>query len=170
MMKFVGASTKFSELCRLFKILLILWHGQAQVERGFSVKKNLLVENQHTTTLTAQPINHDHMVYHELESSNLIITAKLSNHVMQARSRYFHDQKEPSMLRVQSGRDIMMKQINDDIDDANRNRQLQDTINSLKTSADEYAFEAEEIIIAVIKNLISKSNALKRAAREKQNC
>ena len=89
---------------------------------------------------------------------------------MQARSRYFHDQKEPSMLRVQSGRDIMMKQINDDIDDANRNRQLQDTINSLKTSTDEYAFEAEEIIIAVIKNLISKSNALKRAAREKQNC
>ena len=38
-----------------------------------------------------------------------------------------------------------MKQINDDIDDANRNiRQLQDMINSLKTSADDYAFEAAE--------------------------
>ena len=36
-----------------------------------------------------------------------------------------------------------MKQINDDIDDANRyTRQLQDTKNSLKTSADEYTFEA----------------------------
>ena len=52
-------------------------HGQAQVEGGFSVNKNLLVENQHTTTLTAQCIIHDHMVYHELESSNLTITAKL---------------------------------------------------------------------------------------------
>ena len=77
MMKFVGASTKLSELCKLFKILLILMHGQAQVECGFSVNKNLLVENQHTTTLTAQCIIHDHMVYHELESSNLTITAKL---------------------------------------------------------------------------------------------
>ena len=51
MMKFVGASTKFSELWKLFKILLILSHGQAQSERGFSVNKNLFVEHQHTTTL-----------------------------------------------------------------------------------------------------------------------
>ena len=32
MMKFVEASRKFSELCELFKILLILSHGQAQVD------------------------------------------------------------------------------------------------------------------------------------------
>ena len=32
MMKFGEASTKFSELCKLFKILLILSHGQAQVD------------------------------------------------------------------------------------------------------------------------------------------
>ena len=70
MMKLNGVSTKFSELCKLLKISLILLHGQAQVERGFSVNKNLLVENQHTTTLTAQYIIHDHIVYHELESSN----------------------------------------------------------------------------------------------------
>ena len=37
-------------------------------------------------------------------------------------------------------------------------------------SGDEYAFEAEEkSTIAEIKDLISKSNALKRAASEKQN-
>ena len=74
------------------------------------------------------------------------------------------------MQRFQSGRDVKMKQINDDIHDAIRNiRQLQDMINSLKTSADEYAFEAEEkskYTIAEIKNLISKSNVLKRAATE----
>ena len=75
------------------------------------------------------------------------------------------------MQRVQSGKDVKMKQINDDIDDANRNiRQLQDMINSLKTSTDEHAFEAEEkSTVAEIKNLLFKSNALKRAATEKQN-
>ena len=64
-----------------------------------------------------------------------------------------------------------MKQISDDIDDANRNiRQLQETINSLKTSAVEYAFEVEEkSTIAEIKDLVSKSNALKRVATQKQN-
>ena len=64
-----------------------------------------------------------------------------------------------------------MKQINDDIDDANRyTRQLQDTKNSLKTSAYEYTFEAEKkSTITEIKTVISKSNARKRAATEKQN-
>ena len=64
-----------------------------------------------------------------------------------------------------------MKQVTDDIDDANRNiRQLQDMINSCKTSTEEYAFEAEEkSTIAEVKDLISKSNALKRVATEKQN-
>ena len=96
-----------------------------------------------STTLTAQYFIHDHMVYHELESSNLTTTAKLLSHVKQDCLRYFNDQKERSMLRVQSGRDFRIKQINDDIGDANRNiRQLQDTINSLKTSEDEYAFES----------------------------
>ena len=59
------------------------------------------------------------MVYHELESSNLTITAKLLSHVKQARLRYFNDQ-ECSMQRVQPGRDVKMKQINDDIDEGNR--------------------------------------------------
>ena len=169
--KFVGTSTKFSELWKPFKISLILSHDHAQVERGFSVNKHLVVENQHTQNFTAQCIIHDHMVYHELESSNLTITVKLFSHVKQPRSRYFNDQKECSMQRVQSGRNIKMKQIDDDTDDANRNiRQLQDTINSLKTFADEYAFKAEEkSTIAEIKDLISKSNALKRAATEKNN-
>ena len=63
-----------------------------------------------------------------------------------------------------------MKQINDDIDDANRNiRQLQDTINFLKTSADEYAFKTEDkSAIAEIKNLLSESNALKCDSTKKK--
>ena len=74
MMKFVGTSTNFSELWKLFRIFPILSHGEAQVECRCSVNKNLLVENQHTTASTAQHIL-DHMVYHELESSNLTIIA-----------------------------------------------------------------------------------------------
>ena len=74
------------------------------------------------------------------------------------------------MQRVQSGRDDKRKQINHNIDETNRNKKLQDTINFLKTSVDEYVFEAEEkSTILEIKRLISKSNALKCAAIEKQH-
>ena len=73
--------------------LLILPHDQGQVERGFSVNKNLLVENQHTTTSIAQRILHDHMAYHELESCNSTVTAKLLSRIKKGRFRYFNDQK-----------------------------------------------------------------------------
>ena len=44
------------------------------------------------------------------------------------------------------------------------------TWETVKTSANEYAFEAEEkSTIAEIKNLICKSNALKHATTENQN-
>ena len=43
-------------------------------------------------------------------------------------------------------------------------------VNFLKTSADEHAFEADKkSTIAKIKDLISKSNALMRAVKEKHN-
>ena len=130
----------------------------------------MLIMMMMMTTLTARRIIDDYMVYHELESSNLTIAVKLLSYVKQARSRYFNNQKERFTQRVQSGRNDKMKQINDDIDDANRNiRQQQDTRNSPKTSVDKYASEAEgKSTIAEIKNLISKSNALKRAATEKK--
>ena len=74
------------------------------------------------------------------------------------------------MQRVQSGRDIKMKQINDNIDDVNRNiRRLQDMRNC-QDLCKWIWFEAEEkSTIAEIKNLICKSNALKHAATENQN-
>ena len=45
----------------VFKLLLCLSHGQASVERGFSVNSNLLVENMHEDSLIAQRIVQDHV-------------------------------------------------------------------------------------------------------------
>ena len=38
-------SVLFKKLVDIVKFLLVLSHGQSSVERGFSVNKNLLVEN-----------------------------------------------------------------------------------------------------------------------------
>ena len=45
----------------VFKLLSCLSHGQASVERGFSVNSNLLVENMPEDSLTAQRIVQDHV-------------------------------------------------------------------------------------------------------------
>lgn len=43
------------------KLLLILSHGQATVERGFSVNKEVMVENLKEHSLIAQRVIHDHV-------------------------------------------------------------------------------------------------------------
>ncbi len=47
------------ELCEYVRRLLIFSHGNSPVEGGFSIKKELLVENQHHESLVAQRIIYD---------------------------------------------------------------------------------------------------------------
>ena len=42
---------------------MLLSHGQASVERGFSVSKELVVENQSEQTLAASRIIKDHIIH-----------------------------------------------------------------------------------------------------------
>ena len=153
------------------KILLILSHGQAQVERGFSTNTKLLVENQSKESLIAQRSIHDHMIFHKLRPGTIKITANLQNHVKQARGRYFTSQKERSLNSVKSVRAEKLKSITDEIMNINQNIvQAEASIKAMKQSADEYLFEAEnKETVTELKNLISKSTALKRAAEEKES-
>ena len=164
--KFIGGSSNF-----FTKILLILSHGQAHVERGFSVNSQILIENLHTENLIVQRLINDHMVFHGLKSNEIKITNKLLDHVKQARSRYFSSQKEHSLQGLKSSRDMKITEINQQIEDMNRNTiQLQKNINSLIADADIYTFDAEKKSkLEDVKHLLSRSNALKRAANEKED-
>ena len=55
-------------------MLMILSHGQATVERGFSGNGKLLVENVLTESLIAQRHIHDHMQSYDLQAHDLGIT------------------------------------------------------------------------------------------------
>lgn len=51
----------YAALFDIVKVLLVLSHGQASVERGFSVNKEIEVENLHEHSLVAQRIICDHL-------------------------------------------------------------------------------------------------------------
>ena len=163
--------TIFTDLRKVFKILLILSHGQALVERGFSINKLLLVENLRPTSLVAQRIVNGHMVFRKKQPHEIDVTAKMVSPVRQARTRYLFDQRDRSLKKLQSEKDVKIQVPNDDMNDVNKKiKQLQDTMTSLKKTADEYSFEAEEKTkIKDVKSLILKSNALKRAVKEKED-
>ena len=91
---YVGNASSFTDLRKVFKILLILSHGQAQVTQGFSINKQLFVENLHPSILVAQCIVNDHMVFHKLQPHEINVTVKMISHVQQAHTRYLNDQRD----------------------------------------------------------------------------
>ena len=168
--KFLSPSSSFGSLTNVVKMLLILSHGQAQVERGFSVNSKLLVENLHNTSLISQRIVNDYMVYKQIKPQELVITPSLLNHVKEARSRYFNSQKERAQSNVMDQRVLKLKEITADIVSTNeRASLLESTILKLKQDADTFGYEAEKKhSLSEMKSVLAKSNALKRAADEKQ--
>ena len=156
-------------LKQLMQILLILSHGQAQVERGFSVNKQLLVENMHPSTLKAQRLVNDHMKFYKMTAESIEINSKMIMHVKMARTRYENERRERAREAVKSERDLKLEFINKDIDVINKQIvSFKDTIESMRVSSDEFAMQAEKAKPDEMKVLITKSNALKRAAVEKK--
>ena len=68
--------------------LYLLSHGQAQTERGFNVKKDLLVENLQETSLKAQRIVYDHMTGCDQSIEGIEVTSGISLSCKTACSRY----------------------------------------------------------------------------------
>ena len=61
----VADEKSYAELREIVKMLLVLSHGQATVERGFSVNKQMEVENLAEESLVAKRIISDYVSYVE---------------------------------------------------------------------------------------------------------
>ena len=46
---------------KVFIFIFTLLHGQSQVERGFSVNKEIVIENLHSSSFSAQCIVYDYL-------------------------------------------------------------------------------------------------------------
>ena len=79
---------QFAKLWDIFKMLLTILHGQASVERGYSVNKDMLIENLHEKTGVALHTVHDSISTLEDHFTKLPLTPAMKRHVMSARMRY----------------------------------------------------------------------------------
>ena len=76
---------QFAKLWDIFKMLLIISHGQASVERGYSVNKDMLIENLHEKTVVALHTVHESILTLEDHFTKLPLTPAMKRHVMSAR-------------------------------------------------------------------------------------
>ena len=79
-------------------------HGQASVERGYSVNKDMLIENLHEKTVVALRTVHDSISTLEDHFTKLPLTPAMKRHVMSATMRYgqyLDEQKKKSLNEQQ---------------------------------------------------------------------
>ena len=106
---------KYTKVWEVFRIIFSLLHGQAAVERGFSVNSELLVENLQEKTLVASCF-----VYSSVKSDanhfiGLFFTPWLQGNDRAARMRYQLYLEEQKKLHTKSDKAKKRKAVKDEI-------------------------------------------------------
>ena len=93
---------KFSNMWKVCKVILTLSHGQADVERGFSINKEMLVDNMRQTSLINQRLIFDHLSVENTELADFTISKDLLNSCKCASGKYKRSLEENKKEKVQS--------------------------------------------------------------------
>lgn len=145
--------------------ILILSHGQATVERGFSINKETIVENLKKRSVVARRLIID-AVRKAGGPTKLPITKELLCYASNARKMY-HAYLETERAATERAKVAEKRKAEiQEIEDLKVKRQrLQKDVDFLEKSANEKADEAEK---KGCLPLLTQSNALRRGAREKK--
>lgn len=135
----IGAKKQYSHLWKVIKIVLTLSHGQALVERGFSLNKEIVVENFKEESLVVL-----RLVCDELKSVDLHevpITKELLSYARSARMRYqnyLDDQKKKEeKTKKRTSKTEKLKSMK------KRKLDLENAIETMTKEADAVALKAE---------------------------
>ena len=147
--------------------LLLLSHGQASVERGFSVNKTVSTTNLGADRLVARRVIRDHVdsVGGVLKVQ---INAPLLASVKEARQKYLAVLKAQTESNSVASR--KRKAVQEEVDQLRKKQKiLKDAVSSLLSDADKKAKNAEGThSTGKMRELIMKSNCLREKAQEKQ--
>lgn len=159
-------NTKYQNCWIVFKFVFTLSHGQASVERGFSVNKELLVENLQCQSLVSQRMVYDHVISTEKSITELPIDKELVKSCKLAHSRYItalNDRKN-EVVEGENNRKRKLK-MSEIADVKEKKRVLEACIKSMETDIESYSIAAEE------KNdlsLLTKANSFRVTIRSKK--
>ena len=76
-MEYLKDSIHYKSFAHVLKIVLTLFHGQADVECGFSLNKQLVVENMSKTSSIAQRFVKDHILLNGYHLHDMPIAKEL---------------------------------------------------------------------------------------------
>lgn len=158
------SNPSYKELWNAVRLLLVLSHGQATVERGFSVNRQISVENLKGLSYISQRIICD-AVERAGGILNVPISKELRVAVSAARQHYSAHLESQKKQCQENSQQTKRQKIMEEVEGLQmKKKKLEAVVADLTASADEYAEKAEAT--ADIKKVV-KSNSLRKTARAK---
>src|SRR5215813_6861151 len=156
----------YSEVWKIFKIIMILSHGQASVERGFSVNKAVEIENLKDSSYISQRIILEYIKFSG-GILNIDINKDLRVAASSARKKYTQYIEEQKLLVRSQTLQTKRKYLEDEIEFLKSKKMfIQRDIEVTKKEADVLANEAEDKRNI---DLFMKSNELRKIVKDKES-
>ncbi|XP_029956953.1 uncharacterized protein LOC115395522 isoform X1 [Salarias fasciatus] len=162
-----SALQSYPEVSKFCQVLLLLSHGQATVERGFSINKqvetcNILEDSIEALRLICDKVSACGGVL------NVPLTKELLASVASARSRYRLHLEQQRLKKENATQSLKRKAAEDEVEDLKKKiKILHEVCNTLQIDADRLAEQAEGKSGSLMAQLITKSNTLRRRHKEK---
>ena len=162
----LGKKPRFEELWSLVKLLLTLSHGQSQVERGFSINKDITSANKGAETLIAFCRVHDGIQSLGLPMEQCV-TAEILRQCKIACSHYQFHLDEMKRESEETDRERKRKAVKEELEQTEKKKKKRpgSTVTDLEREADQLALDAEN---QSKMSMLVKSNVLRSKAKEKR--
>jgi len=125
--------------------VFVLSHGQSDVERGYSVNKEMLVENLEKSSLITQRLIYDAINADKIKLETMKLSPELMKNCELASSRYKAALRESNALKEKNEVSRKRKLAADDIAELKRKKLCEEEcIQNLNQQVEEKSLEAEE--------------------------
>ena len=114
----------YSEFCNILELVFVLSHGQVDIERGFSLNKNLLKQNMEALTITSQRKIKDYLLCNKIKLNTYTIPSKIPEPVqlLQQKCEVYLQENKSKIKQNEKQKQIAL--IEEDIDRINERIEL----------------------------------------------
>ena len=162
-----------ADYAALWKVMIFVFTlGQAQVERGFNINSDILVENLSTRSIVAQRMVYDHVnASNTLQSHDFEINHDLRISCMSAHSKYKEYLKNNKSMAEKTSEDEKLDNLLSEIEDMKRKKNslnitiglLQKDVDNCYDNAEKYSDNPQKMQAEV-----SKGNSLRKTIGQKR--
>ena len=167
---FLHKNKEYVDMWTVCRIIFSLSHGQAAVERGFSVNKCMLQENLQEQSLTAMRLVYDHMqdvfASQGISLHQYKILKELMSSCRKSHSKYLMYLEDEKKMTKLSEKDVKRKMIHEEIATVKRKKaEIESCITSLNKDVVKYSLEAEQ---KSDMSLLTRANSFRKTVEEKE--